>query len=186
MLYANSMGEYSIYVFGGNTLRLLKHLKLFTLKHCGCSACFKMNEARDRCLAKLTRLLSSISLYVTASSLKNCSYCKMVDMSTVYKLKRLNKNVEVSGTIRIKLSPWLQAKLVECFCTFIITRPVSMLLAAARNFFPLLLHVTKTHWNITNGNQIYLIRVLVCDRGLGGVVRVEGERFGRVETRGRV
>lgn len=78
----------------------------------------------------------------------------MVDVSTVDKLKRLNKNVVVYGTIRIKLSPWLQAKLVECFCTFIITRPVSMLLAAARDFFPLLLRVRKTHWNIKNGNKI--------------------------------
>lgn len=48
MLHDKFMGEYSIYIFGINTLRILKHLKLFTLKHYGCSACFKMNEARER------------------------------------------------------------------------------------------------------------------------------------------
>lgn len=186
MLYDKSMGKYSIFVFGGNTLRLLKHLKLFTHQQRGCSAYFKMNEARERYLAKLPRLLSSISLYVITSSPNNYSYCKTVDIFTVDKLKQLNENIVVYGAIRIKLSPWLQAKLAKCFCAFIITRPVSMLLAAARNFFQLLLHVTKTHWNIKYGNKIHLIRVLVRARGLGRVLRVEGERFGRVETRGRV
>lgn len=58
MLDDKSKCENFNYVFGVNIVGLVKRLKLFVDKHRGCSPRFKMNEARERYVARLPRLLA--------------------------------------------------------------------------------------------------------------------------------